>query len=51
MTETTTDLDALPAVAEAGFDIARVPLRRFVASPGQVPEAIAEIAGRFIRAF
>ena len=38
-------------VVDAGFDIARLPLRRFVSSPEQVPEAITEIAGRFTRAF
>jgi len=44
MTETTTDLGTLQELAEAGFDVVRVPLRRLVGSPDEVPDAIAEIA-------
>jgi len=51
VTETAADLDSLPAVAEAGFDAVRVPLRRFARSADEVPDAIAEIARRFRSAF
>jgi probable F420-dependent oxidoreductase len=50
VTETLQDLEQVPAVAEAGFDIVRVPLHRFVGSPDEVPAAITQIAERFTRA-
>ena len=37
----------MPAIAAAGFNVIRVPLRRFVKSPDEVPAVIEEIAGRF----
>ena len=35
------------ALAAAGFDIIRVPPRRFLKSPADIPAAIEEIVGRF----
>jgi probable F420-dependent oxidoreductase len=40
-------LEQVPAIAAAGFNIIRVPLRRFLKSPADIPAAIEEIAGRF----
>jgi probable F420-dependent oxidoreductase len=40
-------LEQVPGLAAAGFNIIRVPLRRFVKSPAAIPAAIEEIAGRF----
>jgi hypothetical protein len=43
----TRSLEQVPAIAAAGFNIIRVPLRRFLKSPDDIPAAIEEIAGRF----
>lgn len=40
-------LEQVPAAAAAGIGIVRVPLRRFVSEPGQVPGVIEELVGRF----
>jgi hypothetical protein len=40
-------LEQVPAIAAAGFNIIRVPLRHFLKSPDDIPATIEEIAGRF----
>jgi len=40
-------LEQVPAAAAAGIDVVRVPLRRFVADPRQVPDVIEELVRRF----
>ena len=40
-------LEQVPAAAAAGIDVMRVPLRRFVADPGQVPGVVEELVRRF----
>ena len=40
-------LQQAPALARAGVTIIRLPLRRFVGDPGQVPGTITEIVNRF----
>jgi len=40
-------LEQVPAIAAAGIDIVRVPLRRFAREPSQVPNVIEQIANRF----
>jgi hypothetical protein len=37
----------VPAAAAAGIGIMRVPLRRFVSSPDQVPLVVEELVRRF----
>jgi len=40
-------LERVPAIAAAGIDVVRVPLRRFVQEPSQVPRVLEQIANRF----
>lgn len=40
-------LEQIPAMAAAGIDVVRVPMRRFVRDAAEVPVAIDEIARRF----
>jgi probable F420-dependent oxidoreductase len=40
-------LEQVPAAAAAGIDVMRVPLRRFVTDPRQVPGVIEELVRRF----
>ena len=44
MTDTLTAIDQVDAVADAGFDVVRVPLRRFLRSADAVPETLRELA-------
>jgi len=40
-------LEQVPAMAAAGINVVRVPLRRFVREPGQVTKTVEQIANRF----
>lgn len=40
-------LEQVPAAAAAGIDIVRVPLRRFVGDPSELPGVVEEVARRF----
>jgi len=40
-------LEQVPAMAAAGIDVVRVPLRRFVREPRQVAKTVEQIANRF----
>ena len=40
-------LEQAPAMAAAGIDVVRLPLRRFVSEPSRVPSVIEEIVRRF----
>lgn len=40
-------MEQVPAMADAGIDIIRLQLRRFVSEPAQVPDVIGEIVRRF----